>query len=646
MSAIAGIYHLDNEPVLAEHGRTMMRELEKYPADAIRTWNSGAVFLGCHVQHITPEAVYEQLPYYDADRQIVIAADAILDNRPELVRLLEVDYERRRKITDSELILLAYERWGQEAPQHLIGDFAFMLWDAKARQLFGARDFSGSRTLYYCRSGMRFAFCTVIGPLLSLPRMKAELNESWLAEYLAISGMIDVVDTAATVYKDIEQLPPAHSITVTSSGARLSRYCTLTPGKPLRLKSDGEYVEAFQAVFGEAVTSRLRTHRQVGAQLSGGLDSGSIAGFAAGALRKENKPLHTFSYVPSGDFHDYTSKRYMANERPFIEATVRHVGNIRDHYLDFEGRNSFLEVEDFLDLMEMPYKFFENSFWLKGIFEKARDEQVGVLLNGGRGNLSISWGSANEYYAILLKRLKWVKLFKELDQYSTKTGGSRYRRLPLIARTAFPFIDRMVPQADAYPFPPLIHPEFARRTGVFKKLQRFDIDESGWYGGIDAYEMRKRHFEELFHWNASNTLAAKLSLRYGLWKRDPTNDLRVIRFCLSVPEEQYVQGGMDRALIRRATENVLPDQVRLNQKVRGVQGADWVHRMIPHWNAFREELHRLCADERMRQILNVPAIEKALHKLREGVRPEHAIDPDYKVLMRSLIVYRFISRLT
>ena len=72
--------------------------------------------------------------------------------------------------------------------------------------------------------------------------------------------------------------------------------------------------------------------------------------------------------------------------------------------------------------MEMPYKFFENSIWLKGIFEKAHEEGIGVLLNGGRGNLSISWGPAIEYYAILLKKLKWIRLYKELNLYSNNIG--------------------------------------------------------------------------------------------------------------------------------------------------------------------------------------------------------------------------------
>ena len=175
-------------------------------------------------------------------------------------------------------------------------------------------------------------------------------------------------------------------------------------GKKLKLKSNEEYVEAFQEVFQEAVNSRLRTHHQVGAQLSGGLDSGSIVSFAAKKLKMENKQLHTLSYIPPKDFEDFTPRNIMPDERPFIKATVQHVGNIKDYYLDFEGRDPFSEIDDFLDTMEMPYKFFENSFWLKGMFEEAQKKDIGLLLNGGRGNLSISWGSAIDYYATSIKK--------------------------------------------------------------------------------------------------------------------------------------------------------------------------------------------------------------------------------------------------
>lgn len=646
MSAITGIIHFNDEPISIENGRGLMKALQKFPADDVQTWHKDNVFLGCHAQWITPESIGEQLPFYDYERQLAIIADAIIDNREELCERLQVEREDRKKITDSQLILLAYHKWGEECPKFLVGDFAFMIWDQKSQKLFGARDFSGSRTLYYHKTEKKFAFCTTIEPLLNLPYIEKKLNENWLAEFLAIAGMIDTVDASITPYKDIEQVPPSHSISIVKEKIKFTRYCTLTSEKKLRLKSNEEYVEAFQDVFQSAVTARLRAHRHVGAQLSGGLDSGAIASFAVKALRKENKPLYTFSYIPPKDFKDFTSKYLMPDERPFINATVEHVGGIKDHYLDFEGRDSYSEVDGFLGVMEMPYKFFENSFWLKGMFEKAHEEEIGILLNGGRGNLSISWGSAIDYYATLLKKLKWIRLYQELDQYSINTGGARFRRLPIITRAAFPLVDRIFPSDTAYQFPSLINSDFAKRMDVFNKLGEHGFDQTGWFSTTNIYEQRKRHFEDVFHWNASNTLATKLSLRYSLWKRDPTNDIRVIRFCLSLPEEQYVQNGLDRALIRRSTEKLLPDKVRLNQRYRGVQGADWIHRMIPYWNHFTEEIEQLSTDKRILEFLNGQVIKEALLKVQKGARPEYAIDSDYKVLMHSLIVYRFIKNFT
>ena len=114
-----------------------------------------------------------------------ITADAIIDNRDELFERLQVHRDDRKKITDSQLILLAYEKWGEESPKFLVGDFAFMIWDEKERKMFGARDFSGLERFITYRDQNRFSFCTIIKPLLTLPYVTKKLNEQWLAEYLA-----------------------------------------------------------------------------------------------------------------------------------------------------------------------------------------------------------------------------------------------------------------------------------------------------------------------------------------------------------------------------------------------------------------------------------------------------------------------------
>jgi asparagine synthase (glutamine-hydrolysing) len=643
MSAIAGIYNFNNEPVHIDQISGIMNSLHQYPADDIQTWNKENIFLGCHAQWITPESVGEQLPYYDHERQLVITADAIIDNRDELFERLQVEYPNRKMMPDSQLILLAYAKWGEESPKFLIGDFAFMLWDERKNLLFGARDFSGTRTLYYYHKQNKFAFCTTIKPLFSLPFIEKRLNKQWLAEYLAIPGMHETVEAVSTAYEKIEQIPPSHSITIANGRVSLTQYMTIKFDEKLKLKSNSEYEEAFQEVFLTAVKARTRTNRKVGSHLSGGLDSGSVVSFAAKELLQQNKRLHTYSYIPVEGFIDWTPKHRMADERPYIKSTIKHVGNITDHYMSFEGKSPLSEMDDWLEIYEMPYKFFENSYWVKGVYEKAHAEGIGILLNGARGNWTVSWGPALDYQAMLLKKMKFAHFYREVDLYSKKIGINKSRVISIAKRKAFPYFHQKANTIENDQFPILINPEFAKQTGVMEKLKENGMDITT-FTSLNAYQARKKNFEQLTYWNINGTTTTKLSLRYNLWDRDPTNDYRVVRFCLSVPEEQFVQDGIDRSLIRRATKNYLPDKVRLNQRIRGLQGSDGIHRMTPDWNSFINELERLVSDPMVAEFVNIQSIKTSLVKAREVPGPEYIFDPDFKTLMRSLIFYRFIKK--
>ncbi|MCL6571513.1 MAG: asparagine synthetase B [Bacillus sp. (in: Bacteria)] len=647
MSAIVGLYHFNEEPINPVQTNNLMKSFQQYPADCVHTWNNDNIFLGCHAQWITQESIGEMLPYYDYQKKLAITADSIIDNRDELFDRLQVDRTERKGISDSQLILLAYYKWGEEVPKLLIGDFAFMIWDAEKQKLFGARDFSGTRTLYFYYDQSRFVFSTIIKPLFQLPYIKKNLNEEWLAEFLAIPGMIEAVDMQSTAYKTIQQIPPSHSITVKNGRVSLSRYSTIEAEDKIKLKSNEEYEEAFREVFNEAVTARLRTFGKVGSHLSGGLDSGTVVSFAAKALEKENKRLQTFSYIPEESFIDWTPKYYIPDERPFIKETVNFVGNITDNYLNFSGKSPLEEVNDSLELMEMPYKFFENMFWLKGISEEAHNQGIKILLNGARGNHSISWGSwklTMEYYATLFKRLKWLHLNHELNQYCLNNKTGKRVMLPLIAKKAFPFITRKDTNSDQfeYQFPSFINPVFAQKTKVFNKLQEYGINDSGVLGN-NLNEHRINHYNRLFVWNKSGTATTKLSLRYSLWDRDPTNDIRVIRFCLALPDEQFVQSGIERSFIRRATNGILPDKVRLNQHIRGVQGADTIHRMSVNWSPFIDEIMQICTDPIASEFLDIEVLKKSLEKIGNEPRPEFVWADEFKVLTRSLIIYRFIK---
>ncbi|MDQ0270914.1 asparagine synthase-related protein [Cytobacillus purgationiresistens] len=636
MSAIAGIYHLYKEPIPIEHRDGMMQAFQTFPANRRAVWNKDSIFFGCCSQWITPESVSEVLPFYDYERQLAITADAIVDNRDDLFERLQVYKNDRPMVSDSQLILLAYEKWGEECPKYLIGDFAFMIWDERKRKLFGARDFSGTRTLYYARHDEKFAFSTTVKSLLSLPYITKNLNEEWLAEFIANPGMFESVDTSSTAYQHIHQLSPSHSITIIDEKIQLKRYCTLTEETKLRFKSDNEYVEAFQDVFQTAVNSKLRTFKKKGAHLSGGLDSGSVAAFASRTLKKQKEMLHTFSFVPVDDFEDWTHKSRIANERPYIESTVQYHSNLSPNYVSVSERNPYTEIDEWLDALEMPYKFFENTYWLRGIYEKAAEMGIGVILNGQRGNWTVSWGPSLDYFARLIKRMKWIKFYQEVHAYSSQSGIGRKRIVSVVVNRKFMPITYK--KEDLFPI--FINRSFARKTGVFEKLQENGIDPAGKMSS-NAYKVRQDQFQQLYYWNTTGTYGAKMALRYGTVQRDPTDDLRVIRYCLSIPDEQFVRNGMDRALIRRATEGYLPDNIRLNDETRGVQGADGVHRMIPAWNEFIDELEKMMENPLIQELLDKEVLIAALAKIKH---PDASIAFEYemKILMRSLILYRFL----
>lgn len=643
MSAITGLVHFNDNPISIDHSNILMSVFKRFPADSVDTLLKETVFLGCHAQWITPESINEQLPYFDYDKQLTITADAIIDNRQEVIEKLNInDKSLLNTMPDSQLILMAYIKFGEECPKHLIGDFAFAIWDERNKKIFAARDFSGSRTLYYHFSGDKFVFSTLIEPLLSLPFITKKINEEWLAQFLAIPGPVEAVDMDATPYKEILQLPPSHSITVCENKVSLKRYVTAGSAGKLVLASDSDYEEGFREVFQRAVSDRIRTLGEVGSHLSGGLDSGTVVGFAASELNLQNKQLHTYSYIPEEGFEDFTEAYYLPDERHFIKETVTHAGNIKDNYLDFQGRDPYTEIDDFIQLMEMPYKFFENTYWLKGINEEAEKVGIKVMLNGARGNHSISWGSYKltyNYYISLLRRLKWLKLFQEVDAYCAVHNTGKKVVLPFLAKKAIMPSDN---KGSGNPYSVFINPGLAKKTKVFEKLEAHSIDYKG-EAVTDLAHYRRQYYQSLYPWNKSGTADTKLSLRYGLWNRDPTNDIRVIQYCLSIPEEQYVKAGMERSLIRRATKGILPDTVRLNRKYRGMQGADTIYRMKRKWGEFIDELKSLRSDSLAADILDLNVIDSAIEEFDNPPKNEYVFDYNFKILTRSLIVYKFLK---
>jgi asparagine synthetase B (glutamine-hydrolysing) len=253
----------------------MLSMLSHRGPDGNGVWleKSAGVGLGQCLRVTTPEALHERQPLVSREGRIALVADARVDNRTDLIQALDLRGDPD-KIPDSALILAAYERWGEDCADRIVGDFAFAIWDGNERKWFCARDPFGCRSVHYThRPGQLFACATEIKALLAVAEIPRELEEMRVGLFL--TGTFD--DQAITFYKGIFRLPAGHCMVVDESGLRVRRYFELDPKRDIRFRTDDAYAEAFLEIFTEAVRCRLRATAPVLSTLSGGLDSTSIA---------------------------------------------------------------------------------------------------------------------------------------------------------------------------------------------------------------------------------------------------------------------------------------------------------------------------------------------------------------------------------
>ena len=177
MSGIAGIFNLDGRPVDRELLGRMTDVIAYRGPDRGGIWSDGPVGLGHRMLCTTPESLRETQPLRDERADLCLVLDGRVDNRDELRGALLARGARPRDDTDAELVLRAYEVWGEECPKHIIGDFAFAVWDGRRRQLFCARDAIGVRPFFYHLNGQTFMFGTEVRQFFEDPTVRRRPNE-------------------------------------------------------------------------------------------------------------------------------------------------------------------------------------------------------------------------------------------------------------------------------------------------------------------------------------------------------------------------------------------------------------------------------------------------------------------------------------
>jgi len=623
LSVICGFLSFSSDKSPEIFGKQMISALKSIPADRVEDIHTDRIFLSCHHQYVTPEAVNELLPYHDSEADIYLVANAIIDNRKELLNTFDIPTGEWDKYTDSQLILLSYKKWGNDCVKHLLGDYSFAVYDKRADELFCARDHMGRSTFYYTINDDYFAFCTIMKPLVSINKEKG-LNEQWIADFLAVPTVIGELDTSLTAYKEIMQLPPAHILVLRDKKAKTSKYWDPVGVKKIRYKNDSDYDEAFREVLTESVRCKLRNIGNIGIMLSGGFDSSTVACIAAGLLEQEGKELRSYTSIPMEGYIEIYGKNYMADESPFVKEILNMYPNIVATFWRSEGKNSFIDTDKYIDMFEQPFKVVENNFWHADIYEKARQDNCKVMLNGQFGNINISHSDFFINFHTLLCSGKLIKLYKEIQAYSRNYNIGRKKTIIKILYGLMPFLDTNAEDRYSRSFP-LINPEFAEKYNVKKRLDKLRYDAHKNYGAMTLRKYRQYVFK---HPMISQIAAFenKLSIYNGLVTRDPTKDIRLIEFCFGLPADQYIKNGRNRVILRRSMKGILPEKIRLNYTKKGVQAADWIQKLLPLWDDIRVQIIESLENDRVQKYLNTNDILSFLDENKELSLSINSID--------------------
>lgn len=573
MSGIAGIYYFDGRSVGTEIDR-MVKALEHRGPDEQDTWTDGSVGLSHCMLHTTPESLRASLPHESTQSGCVVTADARIDNRDTLIKDLRLPTEPGRDIPDSTLILRAYESWGQDCVDHLLGAFTFAIWDTRDQRLFCAQDHFGIRPLYYYHEEDRlFAFASEIKALFQLESVSEVLNETRIAEHLMAPVEDDVT---RTFYEGVRRIAPAHRLAVQPSSMTSHEYWSLNPHRETHLSSDQEYTERFRSLFEEAVRARLRSSHPVGCALSGGLDSSSITSQAARILEDspEQSPLHTYSAI----FENSPA----SDERSYIEDVLDEYDALDSHFIVGDEKSPLAELDELYQYLDEACGA-GNVYISWRIYHLAQKQGVRVLLDGFDGDSTVSHGTG--WFNQLREEGRWLKLMQEVWAFASSTGESprgavwSWTKGPLFSLpglshlvTARQAIRGLVAEEDSS--------EQATHVPAWRRVLKKDVTENV------ASKLKEEHdskppTEREYHYQrlVRPVMTRILDLRSYVGSsssvevRFPFYDKRLVEFCLSLPPNQKLRNGWSRLILRRSMKGILPPSIQWRREKSDLSAA-------------------------------------------------------------------------
>lgn len=475
-------------------------------------------------------------PMYSHDNRYVIVFNGEVYNYIELKKELKHKYQFITG-TDTEVVLAAYQEWGENCLHRFNGMFAFVIYDIKRKEIFGARDRFGIKPFYYYQDQNRFIFASEIPPVLSALDNKPAANEQVVFDYLAFNRTDQTQDT---FYKNIYKLQHGHSFRIKNSEFRIKKWYDLKQhvGKPFYNPSE------YKDLFSDAIKLRLRSDVPVGVCLSGGLDSSSIVSVLLNDFDK--KDLNTFSAV--------YGKNEIGDESEFIAEYSDLLKNM--YYTTPSAETLFADKEDFVRTHAEPIPSTSPYAQYK-VMELAKNHVV-VTLDGQGADEQLAGYHYffGFYFKDLLCKLQMLKFLSETLYYLIN-----HRSLYGLKTLAYFLLPKNLKATLRSSEHGYMNKDFANQyTSSNRIVANIYSSQSLNEALLDHFEYKLEH---LLKWEDRN------SMRFSLESRVPFLDHRLVERTLSTPANQIIHKGMTKHILREAMKGILPDSIRLRKDKMG-----------------------------------------------------------------------------
>ena len=550
MSGIVGIYYLDGRPVERTDVERMADSIAYRGPDGSGVWTDGSVGLGHRMLWTTPESLHEKLPLTNKNGDLTITADARIDNRDELISAFNFNGRPRESIADSELILEAYKKWGENCPEKLLGDFSFAIWDKQKQKIYCARDPIGIKPFYYFLNGKTFRWSSEPKAIFEDKTIPKEPNLQLICLYLL--NRFD--EREETLYQNIYRLPPSHFMVLENGHIRKGQYWDIDPKHSIHYNTDAEYAEHYFSLFKEAVKVRLRSHGPVGAWLSGGLDSSSIVCTAQKLYQENsvsNNRFETFSVI---------FDTFPCDERKYIEEVVRK-WDIKANYITYEKNLSWV---DFEQIQRYPDVAYSPSLFCTGpILMEAQEKGIRVMLDGVGGDefLALDYSHLTDHLmkGNIPKLITQIKQDAAFSSFSPSTLFLNYCMKPLIPRPIKTGVKFLLKPFRGNGIPSWVNVDYLKKEGLNKRLKTRIPSPR-----FPTHTQQKIYGVLFYGWgaNVAQEFGERFSANFSSENRYPFFDRRLVEFSIALPVEQRWNKEGPKAILRCAMKGILPESVK------------------------------------------------------------------------------------